>query len=346
MKNYTNIAVFSFLILSAAHAETSKPPEALLKLEGSLSNDSEDFATLKKKIQTKSEALRKSLDVIRSDEDIKKEAEDALELSLKGYKQVLKGLKAQELSAYTKYIEEFMKNVSIILSATPGPPAAVGVFLGVAAKPTAAGIKNIMDNWGLEAQVKGLRKVEAKSFSASLAAEIARLTEVRKTLAEKKIKKTDKKQRSALKKMTDKTHLTNYRKDAEKARKKYDALIDDVDKEIDGLVKAQKMTGTVFQMIDALLADGTISKKEYNKLVRVKLLHRFDEKKIYLKHQLSLITEKMISIQKETTKKSIGSLSKDKRDMLITLTALLAEKKALLEANKKMKDWYQDKFTD
>ena len=168
MKNYTNIAVFSFLILSAAHAETSKPPEALLKLEGSLSNDSEDFATLKKKIQTKSEALRKSLDVIRSDEDIKKEAEDALELSLKGYKQVLKGLKAQELSAYTKYIEEFMKNVSIILSATPGPPAAVGVFLGVAAKPTAAGIKNIMDNWGLEAQVKGLRKVEAKSFSASL----------------------------------------------------------------------------------------------------------------------------------------------------------------------------------
>lgn len=301
---------------------------------------------VRKKLLTKTQALRKSLDIIRPDAEIKQEAEDAFNSSLAGYKQIIKGTQAQELAVYTKYVEEFMKDASIVLSATPGPPAAVGVFLGMAAKPTAAGIKRIMENWGMEAQTKGLRKVEAKNFTEALASENARLTALRERLVEKRQKRTDINKRSKMKKMLDKTYLTSFKRDADEARAKYDALIKEVDQDIESIARAEKMTGTIFQVVDMLYENGTLTKEQYDKLIRTKLLHRFDEREIYLKHQVDLITKKMIELRETYVKRTIKKFHQDEKKLLITLAALFAEKKAMIDAVEKMEQWYRNQFTN
>ena len=106
------------------------------------------------------------------------------------------------------------------------------------------------------------------------------------------------------------------------------------------------MTGTIFQVLDMLFADGTLTQEDYNKLVRIKLLHRFDERKIYLKHQVELITQKMIQIREKHVNRTVKKFHQNEKELLITLAALLGEKHAMLGAVSDMKKWYSTKFTD
>lgn len=344
-------AFFSSLLLNTSAFSIEQAPvvkETIRTLGGSMKTGNDDviIEEERKKLLTKTQALRQSLDIIRPDTEIKQEAEEAFNNSLAGYKQIIKGAQVQELAVYTKYVEDFMKDASIVLSATPGPPAAVGVFLGVAAKPTAAGIKRIMENWGMEAQTKGLRKVEAKNFTEALASEKARLSALRERLVEKRQKRTDINKRSKMKKMLDKTYLTSFKRDADEARAKYDGLIKEVDQDIESIARAENMTGTIFQVVDMLYENGILTKEEYDKLIRTKLLHRFDERKIYFKHQIDLITQKMIEIREKYIKRTVKKFHKIEKKLLITLAALLAEKHAMLGAVSDMKKWYRAQFTN